>query len=140
MIRKRTLLIAISVQIILIAGFLGIFHFTGQNKTYDLQLGKSISHEFPKIIDDGTEFMNDSTLIALAVFPDGKYKKNLLRAHLYVTGKGDTAVLQEEYIRVTEDLAGYEMRLKNLKWPPGEYTLYFKVGTVLEKSIDFLLR
>lgn len=127
------------VSFVFIAGFLAVFYLTEQNRSYDLQLGKSTSDEFPKLTDHGTEFKNDSTLIALAIFPDKKYKKNLLGANLYVTEKGEVAVLQTEKIRVTEDLAAYEMRLKNLKWPSGEYTLHFKVGTELVKSIDFVL-
>lgn len=128
------------VSFVFIAGFLAVFYLTEQNRSYDLQLGKSTSDEFPKLTDHGTEFKNDTTLIALAIFPDKKYKKNLLGANLYVTEKGEVAVLQTEKIRVTEDLAAYEMRLKNLNWPSGEYTLHFKVGTELVKSIDFVLR
>lgn len=136
--RKNVILIV--VPVIMLVVLIGIFKLTSQNTIYDLQLGKKTSDEFPKIIDKGTDFQNNSTLIALAIFPDKDYKKNLMRAQLYVTRKGDTNELQKEYIRVTEDLAAHEMRLDNLKWPPGEYTIYFKTGSELVKSVDFSLR
>ncbi|TYA14561.1 hypothetical protein FRY98_02415 [Paenibacillus faecis] len=125
---------------VLLAGLFAGFKAISQSSNYGLQLGKEVNEEYPRMRDNGREFKNDGVLTALAIFPDGDKKKNLRVSQLYVTKKGDSTVLQKEDIRVTEDLAAYPLRLKNLAWPSGEYTLYFKVGQEIEESIDFILK
>lgn len=139
--RKKALLFStILIPAVILISFLGAFKTFSQNTKYDLQLGTEQHNEFPKMVDHGTEFKNDATLTAMAIFPDGDKKKNLLRAQLSVTRKGEITVLQKEDIRVHFDLAAYPMRLENLQWPPGEYTLYFRIGQETEKSLDFTLK
>lgn len=139
--RKIALLLsAIIIPVIILVGIFAAFKTFSQNTKYDLQLGTEQHDEFPKMVDHGTEFKNDATLTAMAIFPDGDKKKNLLRAQLFVTRKDETTVLQKEDIRVYFDLAAYPMRLENLQWPSGAYTLYFKLGLEIEKSMDFILK
>lgn len=108
-----------------------------KNDSYDLQLGFSQNQELPGLVDNGTKFENKKTLIALAIYPD---KKNSLgQAQIYVTKKGDSKILQTEQIREYADLAAFEMRMSNLKWGKGEYTLYFKRGENIVKQLDFVL-
>lgn len=107
------------------------------NKNYDLQLGFSQNQEFTKMNDSANKFKNNAQLIAMAIYPDKK--DSLLQAQLYVTKRGDSEILQLEKMRETSDLAAFEMRLKNLEWDNGEYTLYFKRGLNIQKSLDFTL-
>lgn len=133
---KRFLLILIP-GIILIVLSINIFLFLGSNKTYDLQLGHIQNQELPKMNDHSDHFNNDRQLISMAIYPD---KKEALRqAQLYVTRRGDSEVLQVEKWIERADLAAMEMRMKNLDWEPGEYTLYFKRGLDIQKSLDFTL-
>lgn len=133
---KRFLLILISGIIITMLS-INVFLFWGSNKTYDLQLGHVQNQESPKMNDHYDHFKNDQQLIAMAIYPD---KKEALRqAQLYVTQKGSSEVLQVEKWIERADLAAMEMRMKNLDWAPGEYTLYFKRGLDIQKSLDFTL-
>ncbi|MNP45835.1 hypothetical protein D3C76_1397880 [compost metagenome] len=114
-----------------------LFKYYVKNDSYDLQLGYSQNQELPGLVDNGTKFENKKTLIALAIYPD---KKNSLgQAQIYVTKKGDSKILQTEQIREYADLAAFEMRMSNLKWGKGEYTLYFKRGENIVKQLDFVL-
>lgn len=128
--------------LILIVGFLLLMYYIviniGNNVSYDLQLGYEPSQEFVRMSDHKTEFENNKRLIALAIYPDKR--PSLLRAQLYVTRKGDVKILQNEEMIETKDLAGFEMILNNINWPVGEYTLYFKRGLEIEKSLDFTLK
>lgn len=114
-----------------------LFQFLTINKEYDLQLGHTQNQESPKMNDHSNHFINKSPLIALAIYPDKKEK--LTQAQLYITKRGDSEILQVEKMRETPDLAAFEMRLKNLDWEPGEYTLYFKRGLNIQKKLDFTL-
>ncbi|WP_059050268.1 hypothetical protein [Paenibacillus senegalimassiliensis] len=127
-------LILICVSILAI----NLYHGLISNKTYDLQLGHNPNQELPKMDDDGVSFKNDTRLIAMAIYPDKK--EQILQAQLYVTKRGESRVLQVEKMRETADLAAFEMRLRNLSWEPGEYTIYFKRGTEIQLSLDFTLK
>lgn len=129
MIKKKTMiyiffsLLCVSLFVIM---FSVLFKYYVKNDSYDLQLGFSQNQELPGLVDNGTKFENKKTLIALAIYPD---KKNSLgQAQIYVTKKGDSKILQIEQIREYADLAAFEMKMHNLKWGNGEYTLYFKRG------------
>lgn len=87
--------------------------------------------------DHSDHFKNNAVLIAMAIYPDKK--ESLRQAQLYVTKRGDSEILQVQKERETADLAAFEMRLKNLKWEPGEYTLYFKRGLEIQMKLDFKL-
>ncbi len=102
------------------------FSFFTENTGYDLQLGHTPNQEFPRINDKSDHFSNTEPLVAMAIYPDKK--ERLLQAQLYVTRSGDTEILQAEKMRETAELAAFEMRLRNLEWEPGEYTLFFKRG------------
>ncbi|WP_198524675.1 hypothetical protein [Paenibacillus phocaensis] len=87
--------------------------------------------------DNSDHFQNNAVLIAMAIYPDKK--ESLRQAQLYVTKRGDSEILQVQKERETADLAAFEMRLKNLEWEPGEYTLYFKRGLIIQMKLDFTL-
>lgn len=108
-----------------------------KNTEYDLQLGYATNQELPKISATSDHFKNTSPLVAMAIYPD--HKESLHQAQIYVTRRGDSSILQSEKMSETADLAAFEMRLKNMEWKSGEYTLYFKRGAVTQKSLDFTL-
>ncbi|MGG4553867.1 hypothetical protein [Paenibacillus humicus] len=138
--RRRTSLILISMLGIICLWMLSrafISNLT-TNNSYDLQLGFTSNHELPKINDSSDRFINHAPLTAIAIYPD--QKESLLQAQLYVTKRGESEILQQESMRETEDLAGFEMRLHNLEWEKGDYTLHFKRGLDIQKSLDFTLR
>lgn len=139
MMRRRTFLILISILGIICVWTLSraLFSNLTANRSYDLQLGWTSNHELPKINDSSDRFINHAPLTAIAIYPD--QKESLLQAQLYVTKRGEGEILQQESMRETEDLAAFEMRLHNLEWEKGDYTLHFKRGLNIQKSLDFTL-
>ncbi len=136
--KRRTMLLLIPLGILaMIVLFLNVYPTLVRNTKYDLQLGFVQNQEFPRINDLSDHFKNEARLIAMAIYPDKK--ESLRQAQLYVTKRGDSEILQVENMRETADLAAFEMRLNNLQWEPGEYTLYFKRGTDIQKKLDFTL-
>lgn len=140
MMKRKTTLIIISILGVISVLILSRILFSNltTNSNYDLQLGFTQNNEFPKINDTSNNFINSAPLIALAIYPDKK--ESLLQAQLYVTKRGESEILQQEKMRESDDLASFEMRLHNLEWEKGEYTLYFKRGLDIQKSLDFTLR
>ncbi|MDU4697724.1 MAG: hypothetical protein E6Y08_18115 [Paenibacillus sp.] len=138
--KRRILLIitlVLGVGVCAVILFLNLYPIHARNTKYDLQLGHVPNQEFPRINDSSDYFKNNGRLIAMAIYPDKK--ESLRQAQLYVTKRGDSEVLQVEKTRETADLAAFEMRLKNLEWGPGEYTLYFKRGLDIQMKLDFTL-
>ncbi|WP_059041422.1 hypothetical protein [Paenibacillus rubinfantis] len=135
---KKTIPILAALGVLcLIILVLNLYPILARNTKYDLQIGYTQNQEFPKINDHSDHFKNNAQLIAMAIYPDKK--ESLRQAQLYVTKRGDSEILQVENMRETADLAAFEMRLNNLQWEPGEYTLYFKRGTDLQMKLDFTL-
>lgn len=108
-----------------------------EDQKYDIQLGTIQNQEFPKINDHSNHFRNNKQLIVMAIYLD-KLNESL-PAHLYITKRGDSLILQEKKLKESRDLASIEMRLQNLEWELGEYTIYFKRGQEVVKTFDFLL-
>ncbi|MNW35210.1 hypothetical protein D3C74_122010 [compost metagenome] len=106
--------------ILLIVGAVVLFYNVvinwGAHTEYDLLIGYQASTEFAEIVDPNTEFINDRRLIA------------------------NSEILQQTDMRETADLAAFELALNNLKWPKGEYTVFFKRGLEIEKSLDIILK
>ncbi|GAA0135174.1 hypothetical protein YSY43_20140 [Paenibacillus sp. YSY-4.3] len=138
--KRKTTLIIISILGIISIFLLSrvLFSNLTTNSNYDLQLGFTQNHELPKINDSSNNFINSAPLTAIAIYPDKK--ESLLQAQLYVTKHGESEILQQEKMRETNDLAAFEMKLNNLEWEKGEYTLYFKRGLDIQESLDFTLR
>lgn len=139
MMPRRSSLIIISILGIISVFILSraLFSDLTTNSNYDLQIGFTQNHELPKINDSSNNFINSAPLTALAIYPDKK--DSLLQAHLYVTKHGESEILQQEKMREANDLAAFEMKLHNLEWEEGDYTLYFKRGLNIQKSLDFTL-
>ncbi|MDU2240447.1 MAG: hypothetical protein E7E23_07680 [Paenibacillus sp.] len=135
MILPVTLVLGVGVCAVIL--FLNLYPIHARNTKYDLQLGHVPNQEFAKMNDHSDHFKNNAVLIAMAIYPDKK--ESLRQAQLYVTKRGDSEILQVQKERETADLAAFEMRLKNLQWEPGEYTLYFKRGLDIQMKLDFTL-
>ncbi|GAA0135186.1 hypothetical protein YSY43_20260 [Paenibacillus sp. YSY-4.3] len=137
---RKTSLLIISILGIVSVWMLSraLFSNLTTNSSYDLQLGFTANHEFPKINGSSNDFMNTAPLTAIAIYPD--QKESLFQAQLYITKRGDKEILQQEKMRETSDLAAFEMRLHNLDWEKGDYTLYFQRGLDIQESLDFTLR
>ncbi|GIP47777.1 hypothetical protein J53TS2_13680 [Paenibacillus sp. J53TS2] len=135
--KRRLILLTMVLGVSAIILFLYLYPQLGRNTKYDLQLGHVPNQEFARMNDHSDHFKNNAVLIAMAIYPDKK--ESLRQAQLYVTKRGDSEVLQVQKERETADLAVFEMRLKNLEWGPGEYTLYFKRGLEIQMKLDFTL-
>ncbi|WP_339818477.1 hypothetical protein MKZ15_22935 [Paenibacillus sp. FSL R7-0216] len=135
--KRRLILLTMVLGVSAIILFLYLYPQLGRNTKYDLQLGHVPNQEFARMNDHSDHFKNNAVLIAMAIYPDKK--ESLRQAQLYVTKRGDSEVLQVQKERETADLAAFEMRLKNLEWGPGEYTLYFKRGLEIQMKLDFTL-
>ncbi|MBM6996093.1 hypothetical protein IM700_010595 [Paenibacillus sp. DXFW5] len=135
--KRRLIWVTMVLGVSAIFLFLYLYPQLVRNTKYDLQLGHTPNPEFARINDHSDHFVNNAGLIAMAIYPDKK--ESLRQAQLYVTKRGDREVLQVQKERETADLAAFEMRLKNLKWEPGEYTLYFKRGLEIQMKLDFTL-
>ncbi|CAM4197224.1 hypothetical protein U9M73_16945 [Paenibacillus phoenicis] len=136
--KRKIMLLTIPLAFLtMVVLFLNLYPTLVRNTKHDLQLGFIQNQEFPRINDHSDHFKNNAGLIAMAIYPDKK--ESLRQAQLYVTKRGDSEILQVEKMRETADLAAFEMRLKNLQWEPGEYTLYFKRGSDIQMKLDFTL-
>ncbi|MBU5444840.1 hypothetical protein [Paenibacillus sp. MSJ-34] len=107
---------------------------------FDIQIGTQQNQEFGYFNDAGKRFKNDTTLIAVAIYPQIGPLDSYKKASLKVSPKGLDKVLQRDEWREHENLRiSAPLYLDNLKWPRGTYTITFTRGNELVKSIDFEL-